>query len=118
VQTTESQVHQELISGLSMPTRFKNSTDRSIGVPVDACRAAREGHVFLSVGKEGLSSIAETIGNEDVHVILHGGKLGTNYGERSVDAVIAEPGKACVNQRVQVAIDITHRLWHNQTLIR
>ena len=58
--TTESQVHRELTSALSMPTGFKNSTDGTIGIAVDACRAARNGHVFLSVGKEGLSSIIET----------------------------------------------------------
>jgi len=58
--TTESQVHRELASALSMPTGFKNSTDGSVGTAVDACRAARNGHVFLSVGKEGLSSIIET----------------------------------------------------------
>ena len=58
--TTESQVHRELTSALSMPTGFKNSTDGSVNVAVDACRAARSGHVFLSVGKEGLSSIVET----------------------------------------------------------
>ena len=74
--TTESQVHRELTSALSMPTGFKNSTDGSIGVAVDACRAARTPHVFLSVGKEGLSSIIETEGNPDVHVILRGGSKG------------------------------------------
>jgi len=58
--TTESQVHRELTSALSMPTGFKNSTDGSVGTAVDACRAARNGHVFLSVGKGGLSSIIET----------------------------------------------------------
>jgi 3-deoxy-7-phosphoheptulonate synthase len=58
--TTESQVHRELTSALSMPTGFKNSTDGTVGIAVDACRAARNGHVFLSVGKEGLSSIIET----------------------------------------------------------
>ena len=58
--TTESQVHRELTSALSMPTGFKNSTDGTVGTAVDACRAARNGHVFLSVGKEGLSSIIET----------------------------------------------------------
>ena len=58
--TTESQVHRELTSALSMPTGFKNSTDGTVGIAVDACRAARAGHVFLSVGKEGLSSIVET----------------------------------------------------------
>ena len=58
--TTESQIHRELVSALSMPTGFKNSTDGSVGIAVDACRAAKAGHVFLSVGKEGLSSIIET----------------------------------------------------------
>lgn len=58
--TTESQVHRELTSALSMPTGFKNSTDGSVGIAIDACSAARSGHVFLSVGKEGLSSIIET----------------------------------------------------------
>ena len=58
--TTESQVHRELTSSLSIPTGFKNSTDGSVAVAVDACRAARSGHVFLSVGKKGLSNIVET----------------------------------------------------------
>lgn len=77
--TTESQVHRELASALSMPTGFKNSTDGSVGVAVDACRAARTSHVFLSVGKEGLSSIIETDGNPDVHVILRGGSKGESH---------------------------------------
>ncbi|KAJ7288369.1 hypothetical protein C8J57DRAFT_1280001 [Mycena rebaudengoi] len=77
--TTESQVHRELVSALSMPTGFKNSTDGSVGIAIDACRAARSGHVFLSVGKEGLSSIVETQGNPDVHIILRGGSSGPNY---------------------------------------
>jgi phospho-2-dehydro-3-deoxyheptonate aldolase len=53
-------VHRELVSALSMPTGFKNSTDGSVGIAIDACRAASAPHVFLSVGKEGLSSIVET----------------------------------------------------------
>lgn len=65
--TTESQVHRELTSALSMPTGFKNSTDGTVGIAVDACRAARSGHVFLSVGKEGLSSIVETeVGGDQI----------------------------------------------------
>jgi len=82
--TTESQVHRELTSALSMPTGFKNSTDGTVGIAVDACRAARSGHVFLSVGKEGLSSIVETEGNPDVHVILRGGAKGPNYAAEYV----------------------------------
>lgn len=101
--TTESQVHRELVSALSMPTGFKNSTDGSVGVAVDACRAAREGHCFLSVGKEGLSSIVETVGNEDVHVILRGGKKGPNYEEKEVEGVVSELKKAGVCERVMVS---------------
>ncbi|KAI6041381.1 hypothetical protein EDC04DRAFT_2669174 [Pisolithus marmoratus] len=82
--TTESQVHRELTSALSMPTGFKNSTDGTVSIAVDACRAARSGHVFLSVGKEGLSSIIETEGNPDVHVILRGGSKGPNYAAECV----------------------------------
>lgn len=69
--TTESQVHRELVSALSMPTGFKNSTDGSVGIAIDACRAARTPHVFLSVGKEGLSSIVET----EVSQIYHFSEL-------------------------------------------
>jgi 3-deoxy-7-phosphoheptulonate synthase len=102
-----------------MPTGFKNSTDGSIGVAVDACRAAREGHVFLSVGKEGLSSIVETVGNEDVHVILRGGKAGTNYDENSVNGVVAELRKAGVHQRVMVrTISHLYSMWYGLVLIR
>lgn len=54
------QVHRELVSALSMPTGFKNSTDGSVGIAIDACRAGKAPHVFLSVGREGLSSIVET----------------------------------------------------------
>lgn len=82
--TTESQVHRELVSALSMPTGFKNSTDGTVGIAIDACRAASRPHVFLSVGKGGLSSIVETEGNPDVHVILRGGSSGPNYGAEFV----------------------------------
>ena len=90
--TTESQVHRELTSALSMPTGFKNSTDGSVGVAVDACRAARTPHVFLSVGKEGLSSIIETDGNPDVHVILRGGSKGIFYGYLQLCMADRAPG--------------------------
>ncbi|KAI0076765.1 3-deoxy-7-phosphoheptulonate synthase [Panus rudis PR-1116 ss-1] len=82
--TTESQVHRELTSALSMPTGFKNSTDGTVGIAIDACRAASRPHVFLSVGKHGLSSIVETEGNPDVHLILRGGSSGPNYAAEYV----------------------------------
>lgn len=104
--TTESQVHRELTSALSMPTGFKNSTDGSVGIAIDACRAARSGHVFLSVGKEGLSSIVETSGNPDVHVILRGGSGGPNYEAEYVKDAGVKLAKAGVSQKIM--IDCSH----------
>ncbi|KAG6836687.1 hypothetical protein H0H93_004977 [Arthromyces matolae] len=104
--TTESQVHRELTSALSMPTGFKNGTDGSIGIAVDACRAARSGHVFLSVGKEGLSSIVETEGNPDVHVILRGGASGPNFAAEHVRDASAKLAKQNLPQKLM--IDCSH----------
>ncbi|KAF8158353.1 hypothetical protein B0H34DRAFT_708400 [Crassisporium funariophilum] len=104
--TTESQVHRELTSALSMPTGFKNSTDGSISVAVDACRAAKSGHVFLSVGKEGLSAIVETTGNPDVHVILRGGAQGPNYAAEHVREASKQLAKAGLSQKIM--IDCSH----------
>ncbi|PPR01425.1 hypothetical protein CVT24_001899 [Panaeolus cyanescens] len=104
--TTESQVHRELTSALSMPTGFKNSTDGSVGIAVDACRAARSGHVFLSVGKEGLSSIVETTGNPDVHIILRGGSSGPNYAAEFVQDAATKLAKAGLAQKIM--IDCSH----------
>ena len=104
--TTESQVHRELTSALSMPTGFKNSTDGGVGVAVDACRASRSGHVFLSVGKDGLSSIVETEGNPDVHIILRGGSKGPNYEAQYVKDC-AEKMRAA-NLPTKVMIDCSH----------
>jgi len=104
--TTESQVHRELTSALSMPTGFKNSTDGTVGIAIDACRAARSGHVFLSLGKEGLSSIVETEGNPDVHVILRGGAKGPNYAAEYVRDCSEKLGKAGLPTRLM--IDCSH----------
>jgi 3-deoxy-7-phosphoheptulonate synthase len=81
--TTESQVHRELASGLSCPVGFKNATDGAVKVAVDAIRAARRPHHFLSLTKSGHSAIFSTIGNEDSHIILRGGKQ-PNYDAASV----------------------------------
>src|SRR3546814_8707135 len=83
--TTESQIHRELASGLSCPVGFKNGTDGSVRVAVDAIKTASSPHHFLSVTKEGTSAIISTTGNEDCHMILRGGKL-PNYDTASVDA--------------------------------
>ncbi|SEQ26308.1 3-deoxy-D-arabinoheptulosonate-7-phosphate synthase [Ectothiorhodospira magna] len=83
--TTESQVHRELASGLSCPVGFKNSTDGSLQVAVDAIRSAGKPHHFLSVTKAGHSAIFSTAGNGDCHIILRGGKT-PNYDPQSLDA--------------------------------
>lgn len=82
--TSESQVHRELASGLSMPVGFKNGTGGSIAIAVDAIRASRYPHQFLSVTKQGLAAIVETAGNEHTHLILRGGGGKPNYDEASV----------------------------------
>jgi 3-deoxy-7-phosphoheptulonate synthase len=77
--TTESQVHRQLASGLSMPVGFKNGTDGDVQVAVDACRASATGHTFFGVTPNGAAAVVTTAGNEDTHVILRGGRGGPNY---------------------------------------
>jgi 3-deoxy-7-phosphoheptulonate synthase len=104
--TTESQVHRELASGLSMPVGFKNATDGNVQVAVDAIRAAANPHHFLSVTKQGVAAIVATRGNADTHVILRGGGSGPNYDERSVAAVCKQLDKAGLAHRIM--IDCSH----------
>ncbi len=85
--TTESQIHRELASGLSMPVGFKNGTDGSVQIAVDAIGSASASHHFLSVTKQGSSAIIETAGNPDCHVILRGSSQGPNYAKQHVDQV-------------------------------
>lgn len=82
--TTESQVHRELASGLSMPLGFKNGTDGNIKIAIDAMRAAQGQHHFLSVSKLGVPVIVGTKGNPDTHVILRGATNGPNYDAEHV----------------------------------
>ena len=82
--TTESQIHRQLASGLSCPIGFKNSTDGSIQIAVDAIKSSSHSHIFLSVTKQGHSAIFSTSGNPDCHIILRGGSNGTNYDKVSI----------------------------------
>ena len=105
--TTESQIHRELASGLSMPVGFKNGTDGSIQVAVDACLSARSSHWFPSVTKDGVVSIFETSGNPDAHVILRGGsRTGPNYGAEFVADAEARLQKAGITTRL--VVDCSH----------
>ena len=103
--TTESQVHRELASGLSCPVGFKNGTDGNMRIAVDAIRSANSPHHFLSVTKSGHTAIVSTVGNEDCHVILRGGKE-PNYDAASVDVACNEIAKAGLAARLM--IDFSH----------
>ncbi|MFD0704322.1 3-deoxy-7-phosphoheptulonate synthase [Alloscardovia venturai] len=81
---TESQVHRQLASGLSMPVGFKNSTDGNVKVAADSCYTAAHEHHFLSINVDGAVIAAETRGNPDCHVILRGSIHGPNYDAQSV----------------------------------
>jgi len=85
--TTESQTHREMSSGLSMPVGFKNGTDGSIDVAINALLSARQPHRFLGVNNEGMASIVTTTGNPDGHIVLRGGKQGPNYDSVHVEAI-------------------------------
>jgi 3-deoxy-7-phosphoheptulonate synthase len=104
--TTESQVHRQLASGLSMPVGFKNGTDGSIAVAVDAVRAAAHPHHFPGVTHEGLSAIVATRGNDACHIILRGGSAGPNYDARCVAQAASLLDAAKLRPRVMV--DCSH----------
>jgi 3-deoxy-7-phosphoheptulonate synthase len=103
--TTESQVHRELASGLSCPVGFKNGTDGTLKIAVDAIRAAERPHHFLSLTKAGRSAIFSTAGNDDCHIILRGGRK-PNYDADSVEKAANELIHAGLPARIM--IDFSH----------
>lgn len=104
--TTESQLHRELASGLSFPVGFKNGTDGTLSVAIDAIGAVRHPHHFLSVTKPGVVAIVGTVGNDDCYVILRGGSRGTNYDAKSIAEAKAALAKSGLRQRLMV--DCSH----------
>ncbi len=104
--TTESQVHRNLASGLSMPVGFKNGTSGDVQIAVDAISAASYPHHFMSVTEQGHAAIVETRGNRDTHMILRGGRTGPNYDEACVESALAALRKA--NLPPMVMIDASH----------
>jgi 3-deoxy-7-phosphoheptulonate synthase len=85
--TTESQTHRNMVSGLSMPVGFKNGTDGNLQIAIDAMASARHSHHFIGIDLEGKTSVLETTGNTDTHIILRGSRTGSNY--RKPDIVYA-----------------------------
>ncbi|MGZ5323267.1 MAG: 3-deoxy-7-phosphoheptulonate synthase [Solirubrobacterales bacterium] len=104
--TTESQIHRQLASGLSMPVGFKNGTDGTVKVAVDAVRAAAARHAFAGVNLSGTPSILHTTGNADCHVILRGGRGAPNYGPEPVAKSLSQLEGAGLPQRI--VIDASH----------
>jgi 3-deoxy-7-phosphoheptulonate synthase len=104
--TTESQVHRNLTSGLSMPVGFKNGTGGDIQIAVDAMNAAAHPHQFMSVTEQGVAAIVVTRGNLDTHVILRGGATGPNFDAESVEKSLADLARNGMPQRVMV--DASH----------
>jgi 3-deoxy-7-phosphoheptulonate synthase len=104
--TTESQIHRQLGSGLSMPIGFKNRTDGNVQVAVDAVRAAAASHAFAGIDDGGIPAIHHTMGNPDGHVILRGGKGAPNFDEAGVADALAKLEAESLPERV--VIDASH----------
>ena len=104
--TTESQIHRELASGLSMPVGFKNGTRGTIQIALDAIQAAQNSHHFLSVTKQGVSAIVTTEGNSAGHIILRGSSDGPNYDADSVNACATRLKEKGLPE--QMMIDCSH----------
>ena len=104
--TTESQIHRQLASGLSMPIGFKNGTDGGLQVALDAAAAASAPQAFLGIGADGRASLVSTTGNPDTSVILRGGADGPNYDAAHVAEAAARLDAAVLTPRV--IVDASH----------
>lgn len=104
--TTESQTHREMASGLSSPVGFKNGTDGSISVAINAMQAANNPHRFLGINKSGQVAITTTSGNPYSHIVLRGGLLGPNYDSVNIKLAESELTKANINHAIM--IDCSH----------
>ncbi len=104
--TTESQTHREMASGLSMPVGFKNATDGSIDVAVNALSSSRYPHSFIGIDPEGRTCVLNTAGNEYGHIILRGGRAGPNYHDESVEDACRQLADAGYTPAVMV--DCSH----------
>jgi len=108
--TTESQVHRELVSGLSCPVGFKNATSGDVQIAIQAVRSAAHPHTFLGHTKHGQSAIFVTSGNPECHVILRGGRTKANYDSASIGVACDLLQKADLSPHVM--IDCSHANSH------
>jgi 3-deoxy-7-phosphoheptulonate synthase len=104
--TTESQTHREMASGLSMPVGYKNATDGSLQIALDAMQAARQPHSFLGIDQDGFTTIIRTTGNRFGHVVLRGGRTASNYDHDSI--IEAEMALKKAGQDAALMVDCSH----------
>jgi 3-deoxy-7-phosphoheptulonate synthase len=104
--TTESQIHREMASGLSMPVGFKNGTSGNLTLAVDALKSTKHPHCFIGIDQDGNTCIMVTKGNEDCHIILRGGRSGPNYHEENIEE--AEALLRQENLRPVIMVDCSH----------
>jgi 3-deoxy-7-phosphoheptulonate synthase len=104
--TTESQTHREMSSGLSFPVGFKNGTDGNLQIAMDAMKAAQHPHSFLGINREGRTSIIQTTGNPDVHIVLRGGSRKVNYHPE--DIALAEENLKKNGLLPTIMVDCSH----------
>jgi 3-deoxy-7-phosphoheptulonate synthase len=104
--TTESQIHRQLASGLSMPVGFKNGTNGNVDIAIQAILSAGQPHHFTGINKGGDISVVQTKGNDDCHVILRGAKSGPNYDKDSVNSACDNLGLQDLPKKLMV--DCSH----------
>jgi 3-deoxy-7-phosphoheptulonate synthase len=104
--TTESQIHRQLASGLSMPIGFKNATDGDVQVAIDGCTVASQQQVFFGVDDDGAAAMVSTTGNDAAHIILRGGRGAANYSTEHIADAVALLERA--GQSPRVVVDASH----------
>ncbi|MGB5635156.1 MAG: 3-deoxy-7-phosphoheptulonate synthase [Waterburya sp.] len=104
--TTESQIHRQMASGLSMPVGYKNGTDGSFSAAINAMLTAKISHHFLGINQDGLASIVRTTGNPDGHLVLRGGVTKPNYEAGDIEAAVNALKQKAMNSRLM--IDCSH----------
>ncbi len=104
--TTESPTHRQMASGLSMPVGFKNATDGNVQIAIDAMLSSKHPHSFLGIDEDGRNAIVNTVGNRHTHLILRGGRSGTNYDFKSIQSAADMLLNTGLNNRL--VVDCSH----------
>lgn len=104
--TSESQIHREMVSGLDIPTGFKNGTDGSVQIALDAMRSAAHGHEYMGLDHAGQIALLQAKGNHDTHLVLRGGATGSNHDAASVARAVKALDQAGLDSGIM--IDCSH----------